>query len=98
MPEAIALLERIRDATINKLGTDHPDTLATLNNLAVAYQVIGRLSEALSSFEQVRDTKLRKLGADHPETLNTLHNLAIVDESWVDRPVGSLGTANPVSG
>jgi Tetratricopeptide repeat len=25
-PEAIALLERVRDGTIAKLGPDHPDT------------------------------------------------------------------------
>ena len=38
LPEAIALFERVRDAQIAKLGPDHPDTLTTLNNLAVAYR------------------------------------------------------------
>ena len=38
LPEAIALLERLRDARIAKLGPDHHGTLNTLNNLAVAYQ------------------------------------------------------------
>ena len=37
VPEAIALFERVRDAQIAKLGPDHPDTLTTLNNLAVTY-------------------------------------------------------------
>ena len=36
-PEAIALFERVRDASIAKLGPDHPDTLNTLHNLAGAY-------------------------------------------------------------
>ena len=76
LPEAIALLERVRDATIAKLGPDHPDTLTTLNNLAAAYQAAGKLPEAIALFERVRDAQIAKLGPDHPDTLNTLNNLA----------------------
>ena len=77
LPEAIALLERVRDARIAKLGPDHPDTLTTLNNLAAAYQAAGKLPEAIALLERVRDAQIAKLGPDHPDTLTTLNNLAV---------------------
>ena len=61
---------------MKKLGADHPDTLITLNNLAMAYQDAGKLPQAIELFEQVRDAQVKKLGADHPDTLATLNNLA----------------------
>jgi hypothetical protein len=76
LPEAIALLERVRDADIAKLGPDHPETLITLNNLAAAYRSAGKLPEAIALLERVRDADIVKLGPDHPDTLTTLNNLA----------------------
>ena len=76
LPEATALFEQVRDARVKKLGVDHPDTLTTLNNLAVAYKSAGKLPEAIALFEQVRDAQVKKLGADHPGSLITLSNLA----------------------
>ena len=75
-PEATALLERVRDALIAKLGPDHPDTPITLNNLALAYLAVGKLPEAIALLERVRDAEIARLGPDHPDTLNTLSNLA----------------------
>ena len=77
LTEAIALFERVRDARIAKLGPDHPDTLTTLNNLALAYRDAGKLTEAIALFERVRDAQIAKLGPDHPDTLITLNNLAL---------------------
>jgi tetratricopeptide (TPR) repeat protein len=74
--EAIALLERVRDARVKKLGPDHPATLTTLNNLAMAYQDAGRTTEAIALLERVRDAEVKKRGPDHPDTLTTLNNLA----------------------
>jgi Tetratricopeptide repeat len=34
------------------LGADHPDTLATRNNIAAAYQDAGRTAEAISPDKQ----------------------------------------------
>ena len=59
-----------------KLGPDHPDTLATLHNLAWAYQAAGKLPKAIALLERVRDAQIAKLGPDHPDTLITLNNLA----------------------
>jgi tetratricopeptide (TPR) repeat protein len=74
---AIEVLQRARATREQKLGTEHPDTLTTLNNLAVAYLVAGKLPEAMALLQQVRDAQVKKLGADHPSTLATLHNLAV---------------------
>ena len=58
------------------LAPDHPDTLTTRNNLAFAYDSVGRFAEAIELFEQVLDEHKRLLGADHPYTLTTRNNLA----------------------
>ena len=42
------MYEQVRDAQVKKLGADHPYTLTTLNNLAVAYQAAGKLTEAIA--------------------------------------------------
>jgi hypothetical protein len=76
-PTAIALLEKARLTRQRELGANHPDTLTTLNNLALAYQASGKLPEAIKLFEQVRDAAVAKLGADHPDTLTALNNLAL---------------------
>ena len=58
------------------LGADHPDTLSTRNNLAVAYRDAGRTAEAITLHEQTLADRERVLGADHPDTLRTRNNLA----------------------
>ena len=58
------------------LGTDHPDTLASRNNLAGAYESVGRLTEAITLYEQVLPDSIRIWGEDHPRTLTSRNNLA----------------------
>ena len=57
------------------LGADYPDTLATRDNLATAYQAAGRTAEAIILHEQTLADVERVLGADHPDTLITRDNL-----------------------
>ena len=59
------------------LGTDHPDTLMSRNNLAVAYQGAGRTAEAIPVLEQTLADRERVLGTDHPNTLASRNNLAM---------------------
>ena len=68
---AVAALEGTR-------APDHPDTLASRNNLAGAYREAGRLEEAIALFEQVLTDRTRVLGEDHPHTLASRNNLAYV--------------------
>ena len=59
-----------------KLGPDHPDTLTSMNNLAVGYQAAGKLDKALPLFEETLALRKAKLGPDHPDTLTSMNNLA----------------------
>jgi tetratricopeptide (TPR) repeat protein len=59
------------------LGPEHPDTLATLNNLAIAYGENGQTAETIRLLEQVRARLTTQPGLDHRKTLNTLNNLAV---------------------
>ena len=76
LSEAIALLEQVLTDCVRVLGEDHPDTLASRNNLAGAYESAGRLTEAITLFEQVLPDRIRVLGEDHPDTLASRNNLA----------------------
>ena len=60
------------------LGADHPDTLASRSNLALAYNDAGRAAEAIPLHEQTLADRERVLGADHPGTLASRNNLAAV--------------------
>jgi tetratricopeptide (TPR) repeat protein len=59
-----------------KLGAEHPDTIATQNNLALCFQAAGRVDLALPLFEETLRLHKARLGADHPHTLTALNNLA----------------------
>ena len=50
--KAIVLLEKARATRQAKLGPEHPDTLTSMNNLALAYQAAGKLDLALPLFEE----------------------------------------------
>lgn len=71
------LYEQVLSAQLRVLGADHPDTLTTCSNLAVAHHALGHLEEAIRLDEQVLADRLRVLGADHPNTLSTRSNLAV---------------------
>ncbi|MGK8511272.1 tetratricopeptide repeat protein [Nocardia asiatica] len=58
------------------LGTDHPATLTSRNNLAYAYQETGRVAEAVPLYERNLADRERVLGTDHPATLASRNNLA----------------------
>ncbi len=60
---------------VRVLGSDHPDTLGSRNNLAYAYRSAGRLGEAIPLFERTLADLERVLSPDHPNTLTTRHNL-----------------------
>ena len=60
----------------SKLGPDHPDTLTSRNNLAVAYLAAGRTAEAIAMHEATLRLTESKLGPDHPDTLISRNNLA----------------------
>jgi hypothetical protein len=58
------------------LGTDHPDTLASMKSLVGNYGNSGRSRDAVILGEEVLTIYERKFGPDHPTTLNALAVLA----------------------
>ena len=70
------------------LGQEHPDTLASMANLASTYQNQGRWKEAEELFVQVMETFKRVLGQEHPSTLTSMAYLATYAAStilWSER-------------
>jgi tetratricopeptide (TPR) repeat protein len=59
-----------------RLGPDHPDTLTSRSNLALAYQFAGRTAEAIKMSEATLKLQESTLGPDHPETFATMDSLA----------------------
>ncbi|CAL1136673.1 unnamed protein product, partial [Cladocopium goreaui] len=74
-----------------KLGEDHPDTLTSLNNLALLLYAQGHLAEAEPLFRKALEKSKAKLGEDHPDTLNSINNLAAVLDDQ-----GHLAEAEPL--
>ena len=58
------------------LGPEHPDTLASRNGLAAAWQEVGWAAEAIALFEQTLAGRVRALGPGHPTTASSRVNLA----------------------
>jgi tetratricopeptide (TPR) repeat protein len=65
-----------RDTLSTVQGDEHPDTLISMNNLALTLRAQGDLSDARALQEQVLAVRLRLQGADHPDTLTSMNNLA----------------------
>jgi eukaryotic-like serine/threonine-protein kinase len=73
--KAEALFIKARATRQAELGEDHPLTLTSMHNLALAYQDAGNRGQSLALLERVRDARERVLAADHPDILNTLADL-----------------------
>jgi hypothetical protein len=58
------------------LGEEHPDTLLSMNNLALTYLNQEQWKEAEELQVRVMQTRRRVLGDEHPDTLTSIGNLA----------------------
>ena len=87
---ALCLTDSVTQAC-DALGPDHPDTLASRNNLAGTYRASGRLDKAIALYEQTLEDSIRVLGTDHPSTLTSRLNLA-----GTYRDAGRLDEAIPL--
>jgi serine/threonine protein kinase/tetratricopeptide (TPR) repeat protein len=70
-------LERAHELFLKYRGPEHPDTLKSMNNLALVYSGLGRHAEALKLQEETLALMKAKLGPDHPVTLGSMNNLAL---------------------
>ena len=73
---ARVLHEKVLEVWRGVLGDDHPETLSSMNNLALTLQAQGDLAGARALQEKVLEVQRRVLGDDRPETLASMNNLA----------------------
>jgi tetratricopeptide (TPR) repeat protein len=76
--DATRVLEHVVESRQRVLGREHPDALASANNLANALARLGRLSEAAQTYAGVCAVQEQVLGREHPDTLASANNLANV--------------------
>ena len=69
--KALRIWERV-------LGTDHPDTATTYNNIGEVYRAQGDYASALEWYQKALRVKERILDTDHPSTATTYNNIALV--------------------
>jgi Tetratricopeptide repeat len=63
------------------LGKEHPDTLTSMNNLALVLWNQDRLEETSRLEIRVLETRMKLLGSAHPDTLTSMVNLAYTRKS-----------------
>jgi tetratricopeptide (TPR) repeat protein len=73
--QALTLNEQVLTGRRRLLGDDHPQTLASMNNLAETRRELGDLQGARDLHEQTLAARRRMLGNDHPDTLTSMNNL-----------------------
>ena len=68
--------EEAYEAARRLLGPEHPETLASANNLAATRRVLGDAEGARRLHDDVYEALGRLLGPEHPDTLTSASNLA----------------------
>jgi hypothetical protein len=72
----VRLLQALLSDRERLLGPDHPNTLATRNNIAYLTGQCGDAREALRLFQALLPDRERVLGPDHSDTLRTRGDVA----------------------
>ncbi len=62
------------------LGNDHPDTLASINNMGSLLRRQGKLDEAMLFYREALEGNRRVMGDDHPDTLISINNIGLLLE------------------
>jgi tetratricopeptide (TPR) repeat protein len=73
----LGLRHTVLHAEQRVLGVEHPDTLLSSSNLALALLGLGEYHRAAALDRQVLEVRERVLGAEHPATLASAGNLAL---------------------
>jgi tetratricopeptide (TPR) repeat protein len=64
--------------TFEAAGAEHPNTLTSMNNLAVVLSHQGKYEQAEEMHQQALRLSETVLGKEHPSTLTSMNNLALV--------------------
>jgi len=73
--EAAPLQEQALTTRRRVLGTDHPDTLTSINNTGFLLRARGKLDEAERCYIEALDGRRRVLGVEHEDTITSIHNM-----------------------
>jgi tetratricopeptide (TPR) repeat protein/CHAT domain-containing protein len=73
--EALPIAERSLKRTKKALGSDHPATATSLNNLAALYWQKGAYTKATPLLQRALAIREKTLGPDHPDTAVSRNNL-----------------------
>ncbi|MCC5656189.1 tetratricopeptide repeat protein [Nostoc sp. XA010] len=84
-------LQQCVELTQNRLGLEHTDVAASLNNLAGFYKSTGRYREAETLYQQALELSKRLLGDNHVDVAASLNNLAQLYDS-----IGRYSEAEPL--
>lgn len=74
--EATIVAEEALKVAKKTFGSNHPNTAASLNNLAELYCLRGRFSDAEPLYKQALKIMEKALGPDHPDVATVLENMA----------------------
>jgi hypothetical protein len=69
--EALAISERVYEASVRAYGESTPETLNAAHNLAVSLRLSGRFADASELDAQTYERKVQQFDVDHPLTLIT---------------------------
>jgi predicted ATP-binding protein involved in virulence len=85
-PQAESLERQALLIKQNALGEEHPDTLASISNLATTLSQMGDLPSAQALQEKALEIYRRVLGEEHPDTLTSINNMAETLRQMGDLP------------
>ena len=89
--EALPIQKEVLLCREKELGAEHPDTLKSVNNMALLLQSMGKLKEAEPLCKRAWEAKEKTLGPDHPSTLISVTNMASLLQD-----MGKLDEAEPL--
>ena len=74
----VRISRKLVEITENERGSEHRDTLLSMNNLAILLKDLGKWREARALYERVLQGMEKAMGPEHPETLSSVNNLAVL--------------------
>ncbi len=87
--KSLDYFQRAHAARSDLLGSDHPDTLDSADNLGQTLGELGRMDEAIIQQESVLEARRRVLDPTHPMISRTLHNIGSMH--WLKRDTAQAG-------
>ena len=91
---AIPLHTRALEIREAVLGPRHPDTAASLNNLATLHRNMGNHKAAIPLLTRALEIREAVLGPRHPNTATSLNNLAGLHRDMGNHKQGGDSTAH----